>query len=365
MKKNKADEVIHTDISNLIKSVTKDISKDFDLAEAGDLEFLSTGNAGINYAISGKFDGGFPISRITELAGANSTGKSLLAQHALVETQRKKGIAVLVDTEFAFNPEWYRGLGGDPDTLIVYQAPHIDAVYSFIKKVVDSTRAKDKDIPITIVYDSVAASPSKLEYEGAEHDMGKRAIAHGKGIRMLMNLCGNQKVTFIAINQYRKLIGVMYGPDEDTTGGMAWKYACSVRIKMKKGKKIETKTDIGEKVVGVHGSISVEKNRCRSPFAAADFDIYFDKGIDPVSGLFDVLVNDGVIQRRRNEEGKPVQGWWTYKDLNFQKTNFPQVYTKYPELLGGHTPIEIDDNLSIEGDGDEEYGDTVSTEADM
>ena len=199
-------KTIKTDLSKLLGSVTNDIKKDFETTDFSQLEsqtFLSTGSPALNYAISGKFDGGFPEGLITELYGENSTGKTLLALHSLVETQKKGGVAVLIDAEYAFNHEWYRSLGGDPDTLIHYEPDYIQQVYEFVDKITTTVRKKDKTVPITIVYDSVAASPSKHEYEGAEHDMGKRAQAHGKGIRMLMGLAKNHNITFIAINQLR------------------------------------------------------------------------------------------------------------------------------------------------------------------
>lgn len=362
-------ETINTDLSKLISSVSKDIAKEFDDFDIDKVDeqqqYLSTGNSGINYAFSGKFDGGFPVGKLTELSGLNSTGKTLLALHALVETQKKGGIAVILDAEYAFNPEWFKTLGGNLDTLIRYEPQHIQGVYAFVKKVTESIRARDKNILITMVYDSVAASPSQAEFEGAEHDMGKRALAHGKGIRMLMGLCSTHKITFIAINQLRQKMNVMYGPDMETTGGQGWKYGTSLRVSMRKGKKIEVKEGGIEKVVGIHGNLTVDKNRFRSPFARAEFDIYFDQGIDPVSGLFDVLVAEQIVTQRKNEDGGGVKGWWTYKDMNFQKSNFDAVLDKYPELCGGHKRIKGYSNTVVEDDGVDSSGDSDSTEADM
>jgi recombination protein RecA len=355
-KKVQADEVITVDFAKLLKSVTGDIKKDFEISDFSEREcqtFLSTGNPGINYAFSGRADGGFPEGLMSELFGQNSTGKTLLALMALAETQKKNGFAILIDTEFAFNPDWYKLIGGNPDTLLHFQPEYIEKVYAIIKRTVDAIRAKDQNVPITIAYDSVAASPSKKEFEGAEHDMGKRALEHGKGIRMLMGLCKTNNVTFIAINQLRKSIGVMFGPTEDTVGGMAWKYATSLRVYLRKGKQIKQKTAVGEKVIGIHGALKVEKSRLRSPFAKADFDIYFETGIDPVSGLFEVMINEEIIKPAVNEDGKVSKGWWQYKEEKFQKTNFARVYTRYPELLGGMTPKNIPEDTMIVSDGDD------------
>jgi recombination protein RecA len=351
-------------VGDLLKAIKKDIKKDFELTDFGDesQEFLSTGNPAVNYAFSGRADGGFPVGRLSELAGENSTGKSLLAQHALVETQKKDGIAILVDTESAFNHIWYNTLGGDYDSVIHYIPDYIEQSYQFVKEIVLKIREKDKDVPITVVYDSIAALPSKYEFEGdmEKHDMGKRAIAHGKGVRLITGLTKKQNITFIAINQYRATMA-MFGPEKDTTGGKAWKYNTSLRVDMKRAQIIKEKVEgLGERTVGIKGKLKVMKNRMYKPFSEAEFDIYFDRGIDPVSGLFTVLTEEGVITPRINEEtGKISKGWWTYKDKHFQQSKFEEVLEEYPELLGGHDQIDAPDaeNITItEYDDDDVSG---------
>jgi recombination protein RecA len=349
-----------SDLDDILGAVKKDIQKQFDIntaVENASLSFLSTGNPAVNYAISGKVDGGFPVGWMTELAGLNATGKSLLAQHALVETQKLDGVAILVDSEFAFNPDWYRTLGGDPERLIHYEPDYIEQAYQFMDDTVQAVRAKSKDVPITIVYDSIAASPSKYEYEGDQEkfDMGKRAIAHGKGCRLLMGLTKKQNVTFISINQYRKTMA-MFGPDMTTTGGMGWDYACSVRIGMKKGKVITTKRQgVGDVPIGIHGSLKVNKNRCRAPFAEANFDIFWDGGIDPTSGLMDVLIAEGVIE-------PAGQGWWLYKEKKFQKGKVNEILEEFPELLGGHETFETPDEVEYQ---DSDKSGEKDNDADM
>jgi recombination protein RecA len=340
-------------LDSILNAVKKDIGKDFEITKdvgARELKFLSTGNPAVNYAFSGKVDGGFPVGWISELAGLNATGKSLLAQNALIETQKLGGVSMLVDSEYAFNPDWFRKNGGDPDQLIHFNPDHIEDAYQFMDNTICAIRKQDKTIPITIVYDSVAASPSKMEFEGnmEKHDMGKRAIAHGKGIRLMMGLTSKQNVTFIAINQFRKTMA-MFGPDMDTTGGMAWDYACSLRVKMKKGAKITKKVEgiTDPVIIGIAGTLEVTKNRIRSPFAKAEFNIYYDSGIDPTSGLLDVLIREGDVKAAG-------QGWWQYRDDKFQKGKFNEILDKYPELLNSHERIEVPEDAIIPTENDEE-----------
>ena len=211
-KKQQIEAVTVSDIDSLLKAVKRDINKDFSVNSNIDRpwEFLSTGNCAVNFAFSGKVDGGFPMRHSSELLGLNSTGKSLLAAHALIETQKRGGIGILIDSEFSFNPEWYKKLGGNTETLIHFEPDHIEQSYDFLKETVLSIRGKNKNILITCVYDSLAATPGKAEFDGGmeRFDMGKRAIAHGKGVKVFLNLCAKHDLTFIGINQYRKTMCV-------------------------------------------------------------------------------------------------------------------------------------------------------------
>lgn len=53
--------------------------------------WVGTGSAMIDLAVSNRPNGGFPIGRITEITGLEASGKSLLAAHALANTQQQGG----------------------------------------------------------------------------------------------------------------------------------------------------------------------------------------------------------------------------------------------------------------------------------
>ena len=299
----------------------------------------------------------------------HNTGKSLLAQYALVETQRRNGITAMVDSEFGFNPDWFTRLGGDPDRLIWEQPDHIEECYDFMEDLIIGVRNKNADVPITIVYDSVAASPSKHEFENAmgTADMAKRAQKQSQGLRNMMGLTKKANVTFIAINQLRSTLA-LFGPDMDTTGGQLWKYAPSVRMALKKGKRI-TKSITGvdkDKVLGIGGSLEVFKNRISTPFRRASFDIYFDSGVDPLSGIYDILLAEELAVPQEKADGEGIRkGYYNYNGTTFSKNTIKELVEAHPELLGGHeinlaTPDADELDYSDEMDDDD-----IIEEADM
>ena len=67
-------------------------------------DFISTGSTLLDYIISNRRDGGVPVGKLTEIAGEEASGKSLLCAHIIANTQRKGGIAVYIDSENAANP---------------------------------------------------------------------------------------------------------------------------------------------------------------------------------------------------------------------------------------------------------------------
>ena len=55
--------------------------------------------------------GGFPVGRIIEIYGPESSGKTTLALHAVAEAQAAGGNCAFVDAEHALDPTYARKLG--------------------------------------------------------------------------------------------------------------------------------------------------------------------------------------------------------------------------------------------------------------
>ncbi len=72
--------------------------------------WLDTGNYALNWAISGRFGRGYPLGHTVEVFGDPSTGKSFLLARAMAMVQAMKGVALLDDTEGAYNVEWMASL---------------------------------------------------------------------------------------------------------------------------------------------------------------------------------------------------------------------------------------------------------------
>jgi len=229
-------------------------------------EWISTGSTLLDYDISNRRGGGIPVGKLTEISGEEASGKSLLAAHIIANTQKRGGLAVLADTENAYNPDFGRQIGVDNDKLVYLQPRTIEEVGEAIEKVIILAKQKAKDKLVTIIWDSVAGTPSQAEIEGSydpNDRIGVTAKALAKMMRKLTQVWGKERICMVFTNQLKTKIGVMYGDPMTTPGGKAIPYHSSVRIRLTRSTldKDETGDDQLE-ALGVNTNCKVVKNRC-------------------------------------------------------------------------------------------------------
>jgi RecA/RadA recombinase len=111
-----------------------------------------------------------------------------------------------------------------------------EEVLSIAESTILKAKAMNKDVPVTIIWDSVAASSPKAELIGDydKETIGLQARAISKGMRKITGVIANQNVLFIALNQTRTSIGVMYGDPtcvDPFTTRIKVRYQANLKIK--------------------------------------------------------------------------------------------------------------------------------------
>jgi len=300
--------------------------------------WISTGSRQLDAIISNRLNGGFPEGRIVEVFGPPSIGKSHLAIQVAVSTQRMGGIVVYIDTENATSVENLSLLGVDIEKRFVYVDTHCtEEVLSITEATIMKARAMEKNVPITIIWDSVAASSPKAELIGDydKESIGLQARAISKGMRKINGIIANQKVLFLCLNQIRMKIGVLYGDPTTTPGGKAIPFHSSVRIKLGAGKPIENKD---KEIIGINVSAKTIKNKVAPPFRTVKFQIHFGKGIVEHEELFNELRRvDPVIWNGKEIDVSGTGAWkkFTVTDCTSGKVLVEKKFykTDFHELL--------------------------------
>lgn len=204
---------------------------DGDIDTLGKYDSISTGSPLLDFAIG---IGGLPRGRITQLAGKESSGKTMLALSTIAEWQRQNpdNYAMFIDAEYTYDPGWATQLGVDISRVVVAKTNEAKKIFEgligkmsadgkkkSVKGVLDhivaGTDHKFKNMGI-IVVDSVAAMQTPMETEA---QIGKQNMAPmprflSTELKKLTPLVAEANVAMVFINQVRTNPGVMYGDPE-------------------------------------------------------------------------------------------------------------------------------------------------------
>jgi recombination protein RecA len=272
-------------------------------------DFISTGATMLDVAISNRPNGGIAVGRITELTGLEGSGKSLIGAQMIANTQKRGGVGVLIDTETAVNAEFFKAVGIDMNKLVYVQLQTVEEIFDAITTIIEEVRKdpKKRDKLVTIVVDSVAAASTKKEMEA---DFGKdgyatdKAIIISKAMRKITGLLGRERIALVFTNQLRQKMNAMAFSDPWTTsGGKAIAFHASTRLRLSLLGKISNSS--GD-VIGVKVKANVVKNRLGPPHRTAEFEIYFNRGIDDLGSWLKVL--------KENKMVKQAGAWYAYVD---------------------------------------------------
>lgn len=293
------------------------------------------------FALDASIGGGIPKGRICIFSGNESTGKTSVAKMALAQFQStckncllklnkcncgntEPHVAVMVDIEGAFDPNWFTTLGGNVDDLILFQPEFAEQGVDVVEALV---RSGEVDI---IVVDSVAMMSPADEIEKSSEDLlvGTHARLMNRMMRSVqsgMNSLGmgSRKPSVILINQLRQKVGVLYGDNTTLPGGLGQKFASSITVKFTARPSELVYADKGKKddsPLGVTIRFNVTKNKTFVPLKTGMFILYVAdsklgaKGsINIEEQIVDYAVNYGVIEKSG--------AWFTMGNEQYQGKN--------------------------------------------
>ena len=297
------------DVSKFRKTLTKSItgmSSGFN----DPTDWISTGNFALNYLVSGDFNKGIPLGKVTVFAGESGAGKSYICAGNIVKHAQEQGIfVVLIDSENALDETWLKALEVDTDEkkLLKLNMSMIDDVAKTVSTFMDDYRAmNEEDRPkVLFVIDSLGmlltpTDVDQFQKGDMKGDMGRKPKALTSLVRNTVNMIGSHNVGLVCTN-HTYASQDMFDPDDKISGGQGFIYASSIVVAMKKLKLKED--EAGNKISevrGIRAGCKVMKTRYAKPFEGVQVKIPYETGMNPYSGLVDLFEKKGILVKEGN-----------------------------------------------------------------
>lgn len=292
---------------------------------------IPTGSVGLDEAIG---IGGIPRGRIIQLAGKESSGKTMLSLSCIKNylNQNPENTALFIDAEYTYDPEWAEKLGVDTSRVMVLKTNDAAKIFDgliglpgakpgkkkmkgILDHIAEGTDPKFKNMGI-IVLDSIAvlSTPTEVGSVAGKHNIASVARFLSNELKKLTPEVAKANVAFVGINQVRVNVGQMFGDPTSSPGGKALKHACSLMVNMApiSGADSYVVNEEGDRI-GHKVRAKIGKNKVGSPFGKAEYTIEYLKGVvNQSEELLDLAVKYGIISRPNNQSyeymGESVRG---------------------------------------------------------
>ena len=325
-----------------------------------DKEMIPTEVPMINVALSGDPDGGLTPG-LTVLAGPSKHFKTSFALLMASAYLKKHDDAVLLfyDSEFGSPQSYFESF--DIDTGRVLHTPITD-VEQLKFDLVSQLENIERNDKVIVVIDSIGNLASKKELEDALNEKSVADMSRAKALkglfRMVTPYLAMKNIPLLAVNHTYQEIGLF--PKAIVSGGTGIYYSAdNIWILGRQQQKQ------GTEIKGYNFVINVEKSRFVKEKSKIPISVTWEGGIAPYSGLLDVALAGGYVQ-------KPNVGWYCRVDTETGELVQPKVRekdtlseefwkpifetTNFKEFLKGHYQIGHKPLLDVELDIEQEHG---------
>lgn len=263
-----------------------------------------------------------PRACFIELVGPESSGKTtaaFLMAGCFIRQEKKKPIEerkhiLFIDAEGTADPTWSIKSGydmNDEEIRTVYVKAAGQSAEQLFDIVINGIKTGEIGL---VIFDSlVAIAPQQVSDAGmTKKDMGTLAKCISDFVKRSTGLINRYKTTFIGINGLYLDPNCMFGNPEKTAGGNAWKRACSLRLRFKRGKFFnEDGSECSDSSPAGHViEMAVLKTKfCKWDRKLGRCHLHYTKGIDVLWDTIEVATHFGIIN-------KINQSWYNFIDLD-------------------------------------------------
>ena len=297
------------DVSKFRKSITKSIDG-ISVGFNDPSDWISTNNYALNYLISGDFNKGIPLGKVTVFAGESGAGKSFICSGNIIKNAQAQGIyVILIDSENALDEAWLHALDVDTseDKLLKLNMAMIDDVAKIISGFVKEYKVlPEAERPkVLFVVDSLGmlltpTDVNQFEAGDMKGDMGRKPKALAALVRNCVNMFGSLNIGLVC-TAHTYASQDMFDPDDKISGGQGFIYASSIVVAMRKLKlKEDEDGDKTTTVQGIRAACKIMKTRYAKPFESVQVKIPYETGMNPYSGLVDLFEGKGLLAKEGN-----------------------------------------------------------------
>lgn len=315
----------------LKKKIKKDSTAEVGLLSDADIlsevtEWIPSGFAGLDTILGG----GWPVGRCVEIFGSEGAGKSALTHAAVKACQQMGGTVLYIDFETALDPEKLAQLQIDPKALIYCSPDTLEEGWDILYAMLDQLQARAPDAPTLIVWDSIAASvPAKLlSADAGDAHVALIARSMSANCGKVMRKIAKMRACLMWVNQERhKIGGFGFGEQYQTTGGMAVRYACSIRCQLRRRATLKQ----GETATGYLVQVRTVKNRGFPPHRQVTWLLDFREGPSPALTMMQHLKDARVL---KSSKGTGFTAPWL-KGGTIQADDWTRRYTEDADFREG------------------------------
>ena len=253
----------------------------------------------LNLAFSGDLNKGFRSGMI-QFAGPSKhfkTNLSLICVKAFLK-KYPEGVCLFFDSEFGITKEYLEAQNIDSNRMIHIPITNIEELRFELVNQLEGLTKEDK---VIILIDSIGNLASKKELEDSKNENSAQDMSRPKMLKALGRIVTPhltlKDIPLIAINHVYQEMGLF---PKAVVGGGQGLYLSSNTIFIIGRSQEKDGTDLA----GYTFTLNVEKSREVREKAKFKFTVLYDKGIDLYSGLTEIALAAGFLQ-------KPSNGWYS------------------------------------------------------
>lgn len=293
---------------------------------------LQTGSVAFDAVLGG----GLPANQWSEIVGWESHGKTAFAFKTIAHNQKyNPEFMTLWGAAEEFDPLRAQQAGVDLSRVILVEENVMEVAFSVILEHMEE-RVCD-----LVVIDSLAAMMPESEDDGdmGDHNVGR----HAKVVNQFFRKAGkagkrslledDRPVAGICINQWRQKVGVMFGDNRTTPGGVGKNFHMHVRAEIKREDWIKDSDKERKDPVGIKISINPFKNKTFRPRVGNGVTDFYFAGSPPfVNGEYDdakALLDWGVMY----DVVEKASGGYRYENVFYRgRLAFHQATREQPDI---------------------------------